>query len=166
MPHDTDNYTIGGMQFVFEGENFGNIVTGAISSDITYLDHFSAITGKNVKDRSLVQEISVTISLTLDEPTEALMRRFMLADNAGKVFDNLEITGAAVCHGVSTTGNQWSWDIPLCTLKPEGDFTFNSDDWSQFQLLVEVLSDSTEGYGILTHTGVNVSGNETPLQGT
>jgi len=165
MPHDVANYTIGGMQFVFEGEGFGNIVTGAISSDISYLDHFSAMTGANVKDRSLVQEISISIALTLDEPTEALMQRFMLSDNVGLVYSNLEIAGAAVLHGLSTTGNEWSWAIPSCTLKPEGDFTYNADDWSQFQLNVDVLYDDVGGYGTLTHTG-NANTTPSPILGT
>lgn len=171
VPGNTENYTIGGLRFYFTPSGgselyFGNVVTGSFSSDITFLDHFTAKTGTRVKDRSIVQEIAVTVNLTVDEPTQELMNYFMLGGTitAGVFapYTNLERNGSARLFGVSDTGNQWLWEIPKCTLKPDGEFSYNDQDWSQFSFIVEVLDNSsatpTTPYGEVTHSGVADSG--------
>jgi len=172
VPGNADNYTIGGIRFYFTEDGgpgelyFGNIVTGSFNSDITFLDHFTAKTGTRVKDRSVVQEIAVVVSLTVDEPTVELMNFFMLGGDVTlgvfAPFTNLERNGSARVFGVSDTGNQWLWNIPKCTLKPDGDFSYNDQDWSSFSFTVEVLDDSSttpaSPYGTVTHDGVADNG--------
>lgn len=146
-------------------QQFGNIVTGSFTSDITFLDHFSAKTGTRTKDRSLVQEIAVTVNLTVDEPTPELMNLFMLGGaitGAGpKVFApymKTERTGAGKLFAVSDTGNEFYWDIPRCTVKPDGEFAYNDQDWSQYSFVVEILSDTrfpANPYGRIYHLGTD-----------
>lgn len=175
VPGNIENYTIGGIRFYFTPESgtelyFGNVVTGSFSSDINFLDHFTAQTGQRVKDRSIVQEITVTVALTVDEPTEELMSLFMLgsapATNSFTPYTELERRGTSRMYGVSTTGNSWEWQIPLCTVQPDGEFSFNDQDWSQFSFNVEILADlSTPAapYGTVTHHGTDAGDIWTPV---
>jgi hypothetical protein len=173
-----ENYTIGGLRFYFAKatttnpwalgtyEYLGNVVTGGFNSAINFLDHFTAKSGSRKKDRSLVQEITISVNLTLDEPDHANMSRFMLADIVAPVsgvstfapYSKSEILGGAVLVGVSSTGNEFKWSINRATLKPDGDFAFNDQDWSQFQFILEPLDDSTDNptkpYGEVKHYGV------------
>lgn len=173
VPGNAENYTIGGLRFYFTPNlgtelYFGNVVTGGFNSDITFLDHFTAKSGTRVKDRSIVQELTVQINLTCDEPTVEMMNFFMLGGDvtAGvfQPFTNLERNGSCRLFGVSDTGNEWGWEVPVCTVKPDGDFTYNDQDWSQFSFIVEALadaSDPTAPYGDLTHYGVGENINVT-----
>lgn len=167
---DPDGGDLGTLEIVRGSELYlGNVVTGSFSSDITFLDHFTAKTGTRMKDRSVVQEINITISLELDEPNIEGMNLFMLGgsvtEEAGTPasrrfapYMNTERTGGARLAGVSDTGNEWVWTIPRATLKPEGDFTYNDEDWSSFSFEVEVLADSdmypNSPYGLVDHYGV------------
>lgn len=169
VPGNSENYTIGGLRFYWTPDGgtelyFGNVVTGGFTSDITFLDHYTAKSGSRVKDRSVVQEIEVTISLTCDEPTVELMNYFMLGGDitAGtpdtfSPYTDLEKNGSGRLFGVSDTGNEFGWDFTDATLKPDGDFSYNDQDWSQFSFTCEVLADDTvpaSPYGVLSHYGV------------
>jgi hypothetical protein len=149
----------------------GNVVTGNFNSDITYLDHFTAKTGSRKKDRSIPQEIAIQLNLTLDEPNVDAMNYFMLGGTvADNTYETLNVRtfkpytevvkdGGCRMAGVSDTGNEWIWEVPNCTFKPDGEFTFNDQDWSQFSFIVELLDDSandaTTPYGDLYHFGVD-----------
>lgn len=169
LPGNAENYTIGGLRFYWTPDGgselyFGNVVTGGFNSDITFLDHYTAKSGSRVKDRTVVQEIAVQINLTCDEPTVELMNYFMLGGTivAGTPstfapYTDLEKNGTARLFGVSDTGNEWGWDMTSATLKPDGDFSYNDQDWSQFSFICEVLSDDEEPtapYGTVSHYGV------------
>ena len=146
----------------------GNVVTGSYTSDLSFLDHFTAKAGTRSKDRSIVQEISVSINLTLDEPNVDNMNLFMLGgtvtDVAGSPaskrfapYTKTERSGGARLAGVSDTGNEWVWTVLTCSVKPDGDFSFDDQDWSQFNFIVDVLSDSTNPttpFGFVDHYGV------------
>jgi hypothetical protein len=147
----------------------GNVVTGEISSDITFLDHFTTKTGSRTKDRSVIQEISVAYNFTLDEPDINNMNFFMLGGAVTSVtgppvkktfkpFTNLERNGGALIAGVSDTGNEWVWKIRKSTMKPDGAFSYNSEDWSQFSFILDVLSNAAEDddtpFGDMDHYGV------------
>jgi hypothetical protein len=173
-----ENYTIGGLRFYFAPVTtstpwvlddyiyLGNVVTGGFNSAINFLDHFTAKSGSRKKDRSLVQEVTLSVNLTLDEPNSGNMNRFMLGGtetiatgvSTFAPYTKLEILGGAVLVGVSSTGNEFKWAINRATLKPDGDFSFNDQDWSQFQFILEPLDDSTDNptkpYGEVKHYGV------------
>ena len=116
-----------------------------------------------------MQEISVAINLTLDEPNVDNMNLFMLGGDvtitAGSPvsrqfapYTNTERNGGARLAGVSDTGNEWVWTVNKATVKPDGDFTYDDQDWSQFNFIVEVLSDSdtpSQPFGVIDHYGVD-----------
>jgi hypothetical protein len=55
---------------------------------------------------------------------------------------NLEVKGEALFFGVSDTGNEFIRSIALGQLEPEGAFSLNDDDWSNFQLRLKILDNS------------------------
>lgn len=168
VPGNEENYTIGGVRFLFTETggtelDFGNIVSGSFSSDISFLDHFTAKSGTRLKDRSLVQEISISINLTSDEPSEELLNLFTLGGtittHVWAPYTKTERKGSARFLGVSDTGNEFEWEIWKCVVKPDGEFTYNSEDWSQFSFIVDILDDSAtpahaaSPFGTITHAG-------------
>ena len=66
--------------------------------------------------------------------------------------------GQALFFGVSDTGNEFIRSFERVSMEPEGNFSINSEDWSQFQLRIEILDNSeaapTEPFGLLRHYGV------------
>lgn len=170
LVQDLSDATVDGdAQIVRKKELYlGNVVTGSFTSDITFLDHYTAKSGTRVKDRSIVQEISVSQNLTMDEPNVDAMNLFMLggtistqagtpASRRFAPYTNTERSGGARLCGVSNTGNEWVWTIHSATLKPDGEFSYNDQDWSQFSFVLEVLSDSeanpTTPFGYVDHYG-------------
>lgn len=250
-----ENYTIGGLRFFFDeivGTQYqgylylGNVVTGGLTPTIDNLDHFTAKSGKRLKDRRVVREVSMAFNFTLDEPNVSAMNLFMFgaaisdvvaapavavaaapfvaSDNepftiphkgastivvsdstptvavlgidytvvdvlgykqikriststvliageactvaysyaqpAAKSFKPATRTlreGRALVQGVSDIGNEFEYAIPKCSLAPSGDFTFNDQDWSQFQFSLEILDNSAVDvatpFGTITHHG-------------
>lgn len=71
---------------------------------------------------------------------------------------NLEVKGEALFFGVSDTGNEFIRSILLGQLEPEGAFSLNDDDWSNFQLRLKILDNSaavsSAPFGLFEHYGV------------
>ena len=149
--------------------NFGNVVTGALNSDITPLDHYSAKTGTRKKDRRVIQEVAVNINITVDEPTAELVKYWTLAGDITEIagsptikkfspFTNFEQEGRPRFQGVSDTGNEFEWTPWNAQIAPDGDFTYNAEDWSEFSFSLEILDDTTSHpttpYGEWFHYGV------------
>lgn len=250
------NYTLGGLRFFFDeiisGVNqgylyLGNVVTGGLTPTVDNLDHFTAKSGKRLKDRRVVREVGMAFNFTLDEPNAAAMNLFMFgagisdvaaapatavvgmpaiaefhegvilphkgattivvkdtapvpatlvlntdysvvdvlgykkvlpisggalsagdgftvdysyAKPAHRTFKPATRTlreGRALIQGVSDIGNEFEYEIAYCSLAPSGDFTFNDQDWSQFQFTLEILDnssvDSTTPFGEIRHHG-------------
>jgi hypothetical protein len=250
----SENYTIGGLRFffneivnsVYQGYLYlGNVVTGGLAPTVDNLDHFTAKSGKRLKDRRVTREVSMTFNFTLDEPNAIAMNLFMFGAGVSQVASatatavtghqavasDLEpvtlphkgassivvkkgvttlvlntdytvtdllgykqikrMTGSVACangdtltidysydkpahrtfkpatrtlregkaliQGVSDIGNEFSYELEKCSLAPSGDFTFNDQDWSQFQFSLEILdnsaADATTPFGTVSHMG-------------
>lgn len=249
------NYTIGGLRFFFDeiinGINqgylyLGNVVTGALAPTVDNLDHFTAKSGKRLKDRRVVREVGMGFNLTLDEPNAAAMNLFMFGagvsavaaalatavaahpmvandlegtvlphkapaaivvtnvTNPGVLVLNTDYTvedvlgykriktistvdvangdaltvaytydkpahrtfkpatrtlreGRALIQGVSDIGNEFEYEIAYCSLAPNGEFSYNDQDWSQFQFTLEILDNSAADvatpFGTIRHHG-------------
>lgn len=69
--------------------------------------------------------------------------------------------GQALFFGVSDTGNEFMRSFNRVALDPEGNFSLNSEDWSQFQLRADILDDSaatpTAPFGLFLHYGVGTN---------
>lgn len=250
-----ENYTIGGLRFFFDeiintvNQGYlylGNVVTGGLTPTVDNLDHFTAKSGKRLKDRRVTREVSMAFNFTLDEPNVFAMNLFMYGagvskvaaapatavaaqpmvandleglilpqkgataivvtnvTNPGPLVLNTDYTvedilgykriktittvdvvngdvltvaytydkpahrtfkpatrtlreGRALVQGVSDIGNEFEFEISKCSLAPSGDFTFNDQDWSQFQFSLEILDNSsaapTTPFGEFRHHG-------------
>jgi hypothetical protein len=69
--------------------------------------------------------------------------------------------GQALFFGVSDIGNEFMRSFNNVTLDPEGNFALSADDWSKFQLRVDILDDSdavpTAPFGVFKHFGVGTN---------
>jgi hypothetical protein len=69
--------------------------------------------------------------------------------------------GQALFFGVSDSGNEFMRSWNKVSMDPEGSFSLNSEDWSSFQLRVEILDDTeatpTAPFGLFKHFGVGTN---------
>ena len=93
----TDNYAVGGIDLYFEasvahasllatpagggtvgspfrttGRSLGNITTGELAPDVTYLEHFISVNGKRRRDKTVSNIELISIPFTFDELKESL----------------------------------------------------------------------------------------------
>ncbi len=72
---------------------------------------------------------------------------------------SLERKGIAVFFGVSDTGNEFIYDFENVQIIPEGTFAMDDEEFSQFQLRVDILDDSTAQpnfpFGLFRHYGTD-----------
>ena len=151
------NYTFGAHSLLIAGVDLGNVVNANVAVTVEELSHFSARSGEDVEDASVIRRLRFEVSVTLDEPNKANMFRFFMADSTGKVGMASTASTTAVFAGIPVVGNAFSWAIPKCYVRPNGNFGYNKDDWSQFELVLKLVADPaspTAPYGTLTHSGV------------
>ena len=67
----------------------------------------------------------------------------------------LEVTGQGLFMVTSDTGNEFTRTIAKVQVEPEGAFDVNDEDWSEFQIRMKILDNSsvvgTEPFGTLEH---------------
>jgi hypothetical protein len=151
------NYTFGAHSLSIAGVDLGNIVNANVAVTVEEISHFSALSGDDVEDANIIRRIRYEVSVTLDEPNKTNMFRFFMADATGKVGMAATAAVAAVFAGIPISGNAFSWAIPKCYVRPNGNFGYNKDDWTQFELLLKLVADPNAPlapYGTITHTGV------------
>jgi hypothetical protein len=70
-------------------------------------------------------------------------------------------TGKAIIMGVSDVGQEFEHEIQYCQLTPNGDFSYNDNDWTQFQLTLDILdnttADSATPFGQIYHHGAGAN---------
>ncbi len=75
----------------------------------------------------------------------------------------LEVIGQGLFFIVSDSGNELARTIARVQVEPEGAFEVNDEDWSEFQIRMKILDNSsvtpTEPFGTLAHysTGSNIT---------
>lgn len=151
------NYTFGAHSLSIAGTDMGNVVNANVAVTVEELSHFSARSGGDVEDATVIKRLRFEVSVTIDEPNKTNMFRFFLADSTGKVGMAASSAVAAVFAGIPVVGNAFSWAIPKCFVRPNGNFGYGKDDWTQFELVLKLVADSTAPtapYGTITHSGV------------
>lgn len=145
--------------------DLGNCVSGQLTPNIEFLDHFSSRAGIRSKDRSVVLETGGTVSLTLDEITPENLSMLLFGgdgstvttNTAGKkVFDVLsvsEVKGELVITGTNQVGNKFTATLNTVSFQPDGSFDMISEEWNQIVLSGEIL-DEGSGFGTIEETEV------------
>lgn len=130
------------------------IVVEDVTDTTTYAagtDYELVVIGKTVGIRPLVGG-------TITE-AEVLHVTYTAAVPASKVIiplDNPAKSGRVIILFVSDTGNEFQWSIPKVSISPDGDFSYNDQDWSTVAMRLAVESNGgSEPYGKILHFGVD-----------
>lgn len=121
----------------------GNLPEASITPEFTTLDHFISDKGSRKKDKTVVTEKTMAITLAFDEINFKNINRFLMGDgstHAGAVMEEVLLEGSAVLVFKTDIGNSFLYAIPRCTLTPDGDFGFNGEDWMNASIKLDVLS--------------------------
>jgi len=176
---DTGNYTIGmaelyfnatvghaevinGTVFQTTANNLGNIVTAGVTPEVTYVDHFRSKDGRKVKDKTVVNQKSVNVNFTFDEPNQANLSKFFLGTQSGddiRVLENTLDEGAAQMMIKTDIGKDMIYRIPKCVIKPDGEYAMSDEDWHSIGMMLEVLE-----YQSGDNVGVDASGTVVSIQ--
>ncbi len=151
------NYTFGAHTLTVAGVDLGNLVNANVSVEVEELQHFSARSGDEVEDANIIRRMTFSIEATLDEPNKTNMFRFFMAGTGGEVGMAATAPVAVAFAGIPIAGNAFSWAIPRAIVRPNGNFGYNSDGWTEFALIIRVLYNTATPlapYGTITHTGV------------
>lgn len=179
---NTNNYTVGAISLYFEASiahasllvtatpgqntvgspfritsrNLGNIVTGELAPDVTYLDHFISVNGARRKDKTVAITKSLTIPFTFDEINENNLKRFFLASSLGN--NKLAVNEQPLQEGSvsllfrTDVGNDFVYSIPKAIIRPDGNLAMNIESWWEAPMVIEVLHYDTwasKPYGVL-----------------
>jgi len=146
---DTSTLTDGSEQVAW---TVGNVVNASIAPEVTYLDHYYVTNGSRKKDRSLITNRALAINFTFDEITAGSMKEWLLASAQGTITDTAyeiypmakgEIKGCAVLTFASEFGRNYAWAIPCASMKPDGTWDYNAEDWMNAKGILECLVDAT-----------------------
>lgn len=149
----TDNYTIGGGALYFSAtiahanlenvgaatpafqttaHNLGNVINIEISPEVTYVDHYVSTKGKRVIDKTSATTSAINISFSFDEMNADNLAKFFLGDLTASeisVLNNEVIEGSAHLVVDTDIGQDMTYIIPKCALRPDGSLTLNEEDW-------------------------------------
>jgi hypothetical protein len=132
-----------GGAFRASARNLGNIVTAEPTPDVTYVDHFVSKCGKRKKDKIAANTESLTIPFSFDEINAANLKRFFLASSLTStklaVLQEPLVEGAAQMVFKTDIGQDMTYFIPKCTIKPNGALGVNTESWWSVGMILEVL---------------------------
>lgn len=125
-----------------------DVTTHALTTDYTLVDIIGGYKGiKRVVGAGITDGDFVRVS-------------YKYAARDHKLFypaTKLEVIGQAMFFGVSDTGNEFMRSFAKAQIEPEGTFTLDDADWSNFQLRLKILDNSdavpTAPFGLFRHFG-------------
>lgn len=132
----------------------GNVLTAG-GDDYTVVDFLAMPGGKLIKGLILIA--GGTGGLSEDDFVKVAYDYDTYAHKLIKPNTNLEVKGALRFAFVSDTGNEAWYRIQKCIVTPEGDFAYNSEDWTTFQLGLTLEEDEDNPdypYGKWEHHGI------------
>ena len=163
------NYLIGGNRCQIDGVDVGNVVSGVITPVVEEADIYNAVLGYTGPDYHDVPEEVVSsvarfdVSLVLDEINIDNMHLFFGGARDGTTLLTpmlrRRVQASLFFEAVSDSGMNFQWLIPKAVLTPNGDFSYNTDDWVVLQLNAEVFPDVNSPdtpFGQIELLGANV----------
>ena len=123
--------------------SLGNLPEASIAPEYSTLDHYISDKGTRKKDKEIVTEKNLAITLSSDEFSIENIQRFLMADTDGtasELMGSVAPEGSAVLVYDSDYGNPFLLAIPRCTLTSEGELAFASEDWMASGITLSVLS--------------------------
>jgi len=147
----TGNLTIGGAKIYFcstiadprcipvssasiqtSSYSLGNIVTSDITPEVTYVQHYSSSNGKRVLDKEVAVTSQINIGFTFDEMNVNNLSKFFLGNTVAsdiQVLQNTVDEGCANLVVKTDIGQDITYIIPKCSIRPDGGLSLNAEDW-------------------------------------
>jgi hypothetical protein len=165
---NTDNYAVlkGNVYFTKTGgtrRHLGNCTQLAVTPEVEKLDHFSSMAGVKSKDKSVVIQKTLTLTLNLEEITLDNLQLALFGgdiaaadgeattdggnDRGFDIFAVSEITGVLEVIGSNDIGPKYNARFPNVSFSPDGGIDLiGDDDWAALQVSAEALyTDGTFG---------------------
>ena len=158
---NTGNLTIGGAKLYFcstvadpkciplgnasiqtNNYSLGNIVTSDLTPAITYVEHYSSSNGKRVLDKEVAVTSMITVGFTFDEMNIANLGKFFMGNVTGSVIKVLQSTEDEGCANLvvkTDIGQDMTYVIPKCVIRPEGGLNLDAEKWHEAKMQLKVL---------------------------
>jgi hypothetical protein len=160
----TDNYYVGKGKISFKavGEatfrDIGNVSSLETTPEVTTLEHFSSREGVKKKDKDVVTEKKMTVTMVMDEWTAENLSMALLGDvsvdvDGNKVIDIFSrnsFEGELKYEGTNEIGAQMDIDLFRVVFKPGKGLNPISDEWGNIEIEGEVLADNLGKFGTWT----------------
>lgn len=123
----------------------GNTTAVEISPDVTYLDHFISVNGERRRDKTVSTTHSITISFTFDEINSTNIKRFLYGETAVAASPTFIVNASPVKEVAAqvvfrtAVGRDFVYKIPTAALKADGGLSFESEDWLNANMTLDVL---------------------------
>lgn len=148
---NVDNYYVGkGIVYIklptdADYVDVGNVTALEFTPTVEKLDHFSSRTGIRQKDKSVVLQVSATLSITMEEWTARNIALTLLGDVVESggivsidILTNNAQEAAVKFIGANSVGPQWSFEFPSVSFTPSAALNPISDEWGELQVEGEV----------------------------
>jgi len=122
--------------------SLGNIVTSDITPNVTYVEHYSSSNGKRVLDKEVAVTSMINIGFTFDEMNVSNLGRFFLGNVTGSkinVLQGVVDEGSANLVVKTDIGQDLTYVIPKCTLRPDGGLSLDAEKWHEAKMQLRVL---------------------------
>lgn len=144
----TDNYYVGKGKISFKAvgqttfRDLGNVSSLETTPDVTTLEHFSWREGVKKKDKEVVIEKKMTITMVMDEWTADNLAMALLGD--------VETDSALKYEGTNEIGPQMDIHLFGVMFKPGKSLNPISDEWGNIEIQGEALADEQRKFGTWT----------------
>ena len=121
----------------------GNLPECSIAPEYTTLDHYISDRGSRKKDKTVITEKNLKVTLSFDEISVKNVQRFLMAAQNGTgsaLMTEVAEEGSAVLVFKTDIGAPFLLAFPRVTLKASGELAFSSEDWMKGSLEMDVLA--------------------------
>src|SRR3954465_9200635 len=160
----TENYYVGKGKLSFKPtgattfRDLGNVTELETSPNLTTLEHFSSREGVKKKDKEVVTEKKMTVTMVMDEWTSENLAMALLGDisvdaNGNKVIDIFSrnsFEGELKYEGTNEIGPQMDIDLFRVVFKPNKSLNPISDEWGNIEIEGEALANNLGKFGTWT----------------
>ena len=160
----TDNYYVGKGKISFKAvdemtfRDLGNVSSLETAPNLTTLEHFSSREGVKKKDKEVVTEKKMTVTMVMDEWTAENLAMALLGDvsvdtDGNKVIDIFSrnsIEGALKYEGTNEIGPQMDIELFRVVFKPGKSLNPISDEWGNIEIEGELLANELGKFGTWT----------------
>jgi len=160
----TDNYYVGKGKISFKAvdemtfRDLGNVSSLETTPNLTTLEHFSSREGVKKKDKEVVTEKKMTVTMVMDEWTADNLAMALLGDvdtdaDGNKVIDIFSrnsFEGELKYEGTNEIGPQMDITLFRVVFKPGKSLNPISDEWGNIEIEGEVLANELGKFGTWT----------------